>query len=223
MAQSSLKQLEKEKSELEVKLYELEVRIQEIDNVERHNTELQALCDRLQRERTEIAAVSDRLLAKSEEKIKIVNCLASSHLTGRIGLEARLQASEKARQEHATENQFLKAQNEVIEIRRITELRVIKFEAERRQLNATRDAQRKAEDEMVFFAGLELDDSSYSEIVDADSDSETDEASLDGAPAGHPVENSNTDRFATVPSSHYMATMSITEIPLTEELTSGGS
>ena len=179
VAQSSLKQLEKEKSELEVKLYELEVRTQEIDNVQRHNTELQALCDRLQRERTEIAEASDRLFAKSEEKIKIVNGLASSHLTGRICLEARLQASEKARQELETDNHFLKAQNEVIEIRRVTELQEFKFAAVRGQLIATRDAQRKAEDELVALAGLETDSSSYSEVVHADSDSETDETSID--------------------------------------------
>jgi hypothetical protein len=104
-------------------------------------------------------AAYERKLAATEEKMTIVATLASSHLTGRMGLEVRLQACEKERAMLATDNTLVKAQDEVMAIRKNMELRALNAEIERlrRMVRDARASQRVAEDEVARLAALELD------------------------------------------------------------------
>lgn len=137
----------------------------DMDNLIRENDKLRSFCARLQREKTVLTASSNRKVAKTEEKMKIVATLASSHLTGRMGLEARLQACEKDRLVLSVDKNFLQAQDELLAIKKNMEIRALNSEVDRlrRMLNDAREAQRIAQDEIVKLAQLELDADSFSE------------------------------------------------------------
>lgn len=137
----------------------------DFDMLKSENAKLRAMCSRLQREKAVITASSNRKVAKTEEKMKIVATLASSHLTGRMGLEARLQACEKDRLVLSVDKNFLQAQDELLAIKKNMEIRALNSEVDRlrRMLNDAREAQRIAQDEIVKLAQLELDADSFSE------------------------------------------------------------
>ena len=121
--------------------------------------ELRALCSRLQGEKAALRAAYERKLAAAEEKMTIVATLASSHLTGRMGLEVRLQACDKERAMLATDNTLVKAQDEMMAIGKHMELKSLNSEIERlrRMVRDARASQRIAEGEVARLAALELD------------------------------------------------------------------
>ena len=125
--------------------------------LESRNAELRALCDRLYAEQTVLRKDFDKKLAATEEKLKIVATLASSHLTGRMGLEVRLHACEKERTNLAMDNTLGKAHDEVLSLRRNVELKSLTTEIERlrRMVRDARASQRIAEDEVARLAALE--------------------------------------------------------------------
>ncbi|KAI2503989.1 hypothetical protein MHU86_10486 [Fragilaria crotonensis] len=130
---------------------------QEIETLESRNAELRALCDRLYEEQAALRRDFEKKLAATEEKLKIVATLASSHLTGRMGLENRLHACEKERTNLAMVNTLGKAHDEVLSLRRNVELKSLTAEIERlrRMVRDARASQRIAEDEVARLAALE--------------------------------------------------------------------
>jgi hypothetical protein len=132
-----------------------------MDVLLKQNTDLKSLCERLAHEKQECSKLSENKLAKMEEKLKIVATLATSHLLGRMGLEARLQSCERDRLQLSTDNGFIKAQDEVLGIKRNMEIRALNSEVEklRRLLNEARASQRIADDQMAKLVDLELNDS----------------------------------------------------------------
>ncbi|KAI2498173.1 hypothetical protein MHU86_16316 [Fragilaria crotonensis] len=126
-------------------------------NPESRNAELRALCDRLYEEQAALRRDFEKKLAATEEKLKIVATLASSHLTGRMGLENRLHACEKERTNLAMVNTLGKAHDEVLSLRRNVELKSLTAEIERlrRMVRDARASQRIAEDEVARLAALE--------------------------------------------------------------------
>ena len=130
-----------------------------IEALKSHNAELRTLCCRLEGEKATLRSAYERKLAAMEEKMTIVATLASSHLTGRMGLECRLQACEKERATLAMDSTLSRAQDDVVVIGKNMELRALSAEIGRlrRMVNDARASQRVAEDEVARLAALELD------------------------------------------------------------------
>jgi len=124
----------------------------EMQKMSEQHAELKAMCDRLEHEKAEMAAAAEKERAKASEKLKLISDMATAHLTGRLGLEARLQASEKARHQLDLDNQFMTGKMEVIDFQSVTEIQSLRAQAQHLRLLMTkaRNEQTMAEEENVI-------------------------------------------------------------------------
>jgi hypothetical protein len=128
------------------------VQNQDVQTIQEQNDELRAKCEQLEREKTEIAAAAAKEQERATEKCKLVSDMATAHLTGRLGLETRLQASEKIRHEITLDNEFMMARMEVIDLQSVTEIQSLKAQVRHLRLLLTdaRNQQTKAEEENII-------------------------------------------------------------------------
>jgi hypothetical protein len=133
-----------------------EVQKFDMQTMQEQNDELRALCEKLEREKTEIVAAAAKEEASASEKCRLVADMATAHLTGRLGLEARLQACEKVRHEITLDNEFMTARMEVVDLTSVTEIQSLKAQVQhiRLMLTDARNQQTRAEEENIM---LELE------------------------------------------------------------------
>lgn len=150
--------------------------------ISEENAELRAMCEHLKREKAEIIAAAENNKAKADEQLKLVANMATAHLTGRLGLEARLQACEKTKNQLTLDNEFMQGRMEVVDMQSVAEIHSLKTQAQRLRmlLAQARNEQTKAEEENILLelenvmsdgmsdsssqVGSEMDDSSRSSL-----------------------------------------------------------
>lgn len=140
----------------------------ETDTLSRENEDLKAeikkQAEKFENEKAKIFTDAEKERLRLEEKVKLISSFASSHLTGRLGLEARLKASEESREKIVADHQFLVAQMEIQKLKKTVECKSLETELERlrRLLTDAQIAQKDMEREKV---DLELQ---YAEHLDED-------------------------------------------------------
>lgn len=126
--------------------------------------EIKAQTEKFEHEKAKMSAAAEKERLRLEEKVKLISSFASSHLTGRLGLEARLKASEESREKLVADHQFLIGKMEILGIKKTAECTSLETELERlrRLLTDAQIAQKDMEREKV---DLELQ---YAEHLDED-------------------------------------------------------